>query len=77
MSRRSRRAQPLDHCTINCFRCERIRLVFEEIFSSVIELLSAMGLVDLNTYFLDGTKIEANANKFSFVWAKSNKRYQE
>jgi transposase len=68
---------PLDHCTINRFRCERIHPVFEEIFSSVIELLSDMGLVDLNTYFLDGTKIEANANKFSFVWAKSNKRYQE
>lgn len=68
---------PLDHCTINRFRSERIRPVFEEVFSQVIQLLADMGLVDLNTYFLDGTKIEANANKFSFVWAKSNKRYQE
>lgn len=68
---------PLDHTTINRFRSERVRPVFEEIFSQVIELLSDMGLVDLNTYFLDGTKIQANANKFSFVWAKSNKRYQE
>ena len=33
-----------------------------------------MGLVTLDIYFLDGTKIEANSNKFSFVWAKSNKR---
>jgi hypothetical protein len=36
-----------------------------------------MGFVTLGTYFLDGTKIEANANKFSFVWDKSNRRYQE
>ena len=31
----------------------------------------------LDTYFLDGTKIEANANRFTFVWAKSTRRYKE
>lgn len=69
--------QPLDHNTINRFRTERIRPIFEEVFSEFISLLGDMGLVTLDTYFLDGTKIEANANKFSFVWAKSNKHYQE
>lgn len=69
--------RPLDHSTINRFRTERIRPVFEEVFSEFISLLADMGLVTLDTYFLDGTKIEANANKFSFVWAKSNRRYQE
>ncbi len=29
------------------------------------------GLIDLKDYFLDGTKIEANANKYSFVWGKA------
>lgn len=69
--------RPLDHSTINRFRSERIRPVFEEVFSEFISLIADMGFVTLDTYFLDGTKIEANANKFSFVWAKSNKRYQE
>lgn len=27
------------------------------------------------TIFIDGTKIEANANKYTFVWRKSIKRY--
>ena len=27
-------------------------------------------------YFLDGTKIEANANKYKWVWAKSTAKYK-
>jgi hypothetical protein len=54
-----------------------VRPVFEEVFSEVIQLLADMGLVTLDTYFLDGTKIEANANRFTFVWAKSTRRYKE
>jgi transposase len=69
--------QPLDHSAINRFRSERIRPVFEEVFSEFVSLLADMGFITLGTYFLDGTKIEANANRFSFVWAKSNRRYQE
>lgn len=62
---------PLDHMTINRFRSERIRPVFENIFTSVVELLAQKGLVSLDTYFLDGTKIEAAANKYTFVLKKS------
>ena len=29
----------------------------------------------MQNYFLDGTKIEANANKYTFVWNKSIKNY--
>lgn len=63
--------------TINRFRTERVRPVFEEVFSEVIQLLADMGLVTLDTYFLNGTKVEANANRFTFVWAKSTERYRE
>ncbi|MDO4797434.1 MAG: IS1182 family transposase [Coriobacteriales bacterium] len=69
--------RPLDHCTINRFRSERVRPVFEEIFAEFVSMIADMGLVTLDTYFLDGTKMEANANKFTFVWAKSTKRYKE
>jgi transposase len=68
---------PLDHSTVNRFRTERIRPVFEDVFTDVISLLSEAGFVDLSVYFLDGTKIEADANKFTFVWTKSTKRYSE
>ena len=69
--------QQLDHNTINRFRSNRIRPVFEDIFSEVIALLAEGGHISLDTYFLDGTKIEANANKFTFVWKKSTDRFQE
>ena len=68
---------PLDHMTINRFRGERIAPVFENIFTSVIELLAARGLITLDTYFLDGTKIEANANKYTFVWKKATEGYRD
>ena len=32
-------------------------------------------LIDEEAVFIDGTKIEANANKFTFVWRKSIERY--
>jgi len=31
--------------------------------------------IDNEAIFIDGTKIEANANKFTFVWRKSIERY--
>lgn len=67
---------PLDHMTINRFRSERIRPVFESIFAQVIELLATRGLITLNTYFLDGTKMEAAANKHAFAWKKATENHQ-
>ena len=69
--------RPLDHNTVNRFRSERIRPVFEDVFSEIISVLAEAGHVTLDTYFLDGTKVEANANKFTFVWKKSTDKYQE
>jgi transposase len=66
-----------DFRTLNRFRGEVMRGVVEPVFSSVLELLIEAGYVKLEHYFLDGTKIEANANRYSWVWAKSTKRYQE
>ncbi|MEW6889930.1 transposase, partial [Trueperella pyogenes] len=68
--------QPISHNTINRFRSSRIEPVFEQIFTQVVQLLPDRGYIDLSTYFLDGTKIEANANKYSFVWSKSTVRYK-
>jgi transposase len=33
--------------------------------------------VDINTVFIDGTKIEANANRYSFVWKKSTLKFRK
>ena len=34
-------------------------------------MLIEADLVDLKTVFIDGTRMEANANKYSFVWKKA------
>jgi transposase len=69
--------RPPGHMTTSRFRTERVRHVSGEVFSEVIQLLADMGLVTPGTYFLDGTKVEANANRSAFVWAKSTKRHEE
>lgn len=66
-----------DFRTINRFRSSRLKSSIETIFYAVVELLLEEGLIDLRDYFLDGTKLEANANKYSFVWGKNTKRHKE
>ena len=34
-------------------------------------LLAEEGLVDLKDIYTDGTKLEANANRYTFVWGKA------
>ncbi|OGN89133.1 MAG: transposase, partial [Chloroflexi bacterium RBG_13_48_10] len=69
--------QQPDFRTINRFRSVVVKDVIEDIFTSVLELLIEEGYVKLGNYFLDGTKMEANANKYSWVWAKSTRRYKQ
>jgi transposase len=64
-----------DFRTINDFRSNRMRAVIEDVFSAVLEFLVAAGHVKLEHYFLDGTKIEADANKHKVVWAKRRENY--
>ncbi len=66
----------LDHMTINRFRTKRLRSCFESIFADSVHMLAELGLVTLNDYFLDGTKLEANANKYSFVWKRATETNQ-
>jgi len=66
-----------DHRTINGFRGERMRGTIETVFAAVVEVLVEGGHIQLENYYVDGTKIEANANKHRVVWAKRNRRYQE
>lgn len=66
-----------DHNTINRFRSDRLKDVLKKIFSEVVLLLVDLGHVSLKDIYLDGTKIEANANRYSFVWGnaiKTNKK---
>ncbi len=65
-----------DFRTVNRFRGVILRETIENLFSQLVEELLNLGLVDFEQYFVDGTKMEANANKYSFVWKKSTENYK-
>jgi ribosomal protein S20 len=71
----SGQSQP-DFRTINHFRSSRMKTVIDDIFAAVMEYLVEQGYVKLENYFLDWTKIEANANKHKVVWEKRTHRYK-
>lgn len=60
-----------DHNTINRFRGVRLKNALRSVFEDVVKLLAEEGLLSIEEVNTDGTKIEANANKFTFVWKKS------
>lgn len=66
-----------DHNTINRFRGEKLREPLKEIFTQVVQLLAAEGLLSLKELYTDGTKIEANANRYTFVWGNAIKTNKE
>lgn len=65
-----------DFRTINIFRSSRLKPVIDKVFGSMVLLCQEMGYVRLENYFIDGTKIEANASRNSYVWKKNVKRYK-
>ncbi|WP_443936436.1 IS1182 family transposase [Pedobacter sp. MW01-1-1] len=60
-----------DHNTINRFRGVRLKEHLRKIFEEVVLLLAEEGLLSIEEVYTDGTKIEANANKYTFVWKKA------
>lgn len=66
-----------DFRTINNFRGSRMKGVIEAVFAEVLEYLIETGKVKLENYFVDGTKIEADANRHKVVWAKRKESYQK
>jgi hypothetical protein len=66
-----------DHNTINRFRGEKVSEVLKDIFKQLVLLLAEEGLVSLKDAYVDGTKIEANANRYTFVWGNAIKTSKE
>jgi transposase len=66
-----------DHNTINRFRSSKIETYLKDIFKQIVLLLASEGLLSLQSIFIDGTKMEANANRYTFAWGKSIKNNKE
>ncbi len=65
-----------DHGTIHNFRTKRMKEAVEDVFSSVVEVLMQSGYIKAENLFVDGTKIEANANRYSYIWKKNVERQE-
>ncbi len=63
-------SQKPDFNTINRFR-NRFKEEINNIFTEVVLVLAERGFISLDVEYIDGTKIESKANKYTFVWRKS------
>ena len=59
------------HTTISNFINDQLTDNIENIFNDINSYIFKADNVDLNHVYIDGTKLEANANKYSWIWKKS------
>lgn len=59
---------PVTHTTINNFRLSLTDGTMDELFILFVKQLKALNEVRLETLYLDRTKIEAYANRYTFIW---------
>lgn len=60
------------HMTIDNFMKDYLVNCIDDILSEINSYIFKQEQVDLSHIYIDGTKITANANKYSWVWKKSS-----
>ncbi|SEL58177.1 Transposase [Parapedobacter koreensis] len=60
-----------DFRTINYFRGKRLKGHIQTLFADVVRMLQELGYVSLDIQYIDGTKIESAAGRYTFVWKGS------
>ena len=60
-----------DHTTIARFRTGRCAEAVEDLFYQYVNLLEKQGETDHETVFIDGTKMESCAGRYTFCWRGS------
>ena len=66
-----------DHSTIARFRTGFLADACESLFYQMVRRLERADELSKETVFIDGTKLEACANKYAFVWKKSVGKWAE
>jgi transposase len=66
-----------DHSTIARFRQKYVSDAVEDLFYQIVNLLHELKEIEYENVFIDGTKIEANANRYTFVWKKAVMKNEE
>lgn len=63
-----------DHSTIARFRTGRCEEAVEDLFYQYVRKLQEQEETDRQAVFIDGTKIESRAGRYTFVWRKSTEK---
>jgi transposase len=66
-----------DFRTINDFRSKVLKSKIKSLFAEVVKMLVELGYISLDVQYIDGTKIEAVSNRYTFVWRGSVEKYKE
>lgn len=62
--------------TLSEFRGNRMNGMIDVVFKGVLAMLVEEGYLDLGDIYVDGSKWEANANRYKVVWGKNTARYK-
>ncbi|MVK49948.1 IS5/IS1182 family transposase, partial [Staphylococcus aureus] len=69
--------QTSSYITINRFRVNpNTDALIESLFIQFHSQCLKQNIIDNNSIFIDGTKVEANANRYTFVWKKSIQNHE-
>jgi len=60
---------------LNRFRSKQLSEASEDLFYQLVKKLRGLDEIKYEHLFVDGSKLEANANKYTFVWKKSTNKY--
>ena len=71
--------KPPDHNTIARFRSQHLPEAVEDLLCQMVQLLVKHGEISFeeSAVFIDGTKIEANSGRYTFVWKTRVSKNQE
>ena len=64
-----------DYSTLARFRTGRTKDAVEDLFYQFVRRLEKLGETEHDEVFIDGTKLESKANRYTFVWRKTTEKY--
>ena len=64
-----------DHSTLARFRTGRCKEAVEDLFYQFVRKLEEVGETDHKAVFIDGTKLESRAGRYTFVWRKAVEKH--
>jgi transposase len=62
--------------TLSGFRGERMQGMIDIVFKQLLLLLFEEGYIEMKDLYVDGSKWEANANRYKITWSKNTERYK-